>query len=209
MNKIQPYLFLILLGFMVAGLFYPFIGIAAIICMLAPVMVAPFKGRYWCGNFCPRGSFYDTVLAKFSPQKPIPLFLRSTKFRVLILALIMLAFAVQLYYAWGSLAAVGMVFVRLIIITTLIGVILGLIYHQRTWCSFCPMGSMASWLSPKASKIIVAPSCVGCKKCAKVCPSDLKPYTAKGSPDGFYSSDCIKCSRCINICPKQSLSFGD
>lgn len=36
--------------------------IGKVICMLAPVLLAPFKGRYWCGNFCPRGSFYDNVI---------------------------------------------------------------------------------------------------------------------------------------------------
>ncbi|HWR41547.1 4Fe-4S binding protein [Sporomusa sp.] len=70
--------------------------------MLAPILIAPFKGRYWCGNYCPRGSLYDNILSKFSPNKPIPAF-RTPGFRTFMVALIMSVFGIQMYYAWGNL----------------------------------------------------------------------------------------------------------
>jgi len=45
-NNIQKYLFWILLVFLAVGMIYPVIGLLAIICMLAPVIMAPYKGRY-------------------------------------------------------------------------------------------------------------------------------------------------------------------
>lgn len=188
---------------------YPVIGLLAIICMLAPVIVAPFKGRYWCGNFCPRGSFYDHVLAKISPQKPIPAFFRSTALRVFMIFFITGVFTVQMYYAWGDLAAMGAVFVRIILYTTLVGIVLAVAYHQRTWCSFCPMGSIASYISVKRKPmpLMVEDSCVSCKRCMSVCPMQLTPYTARGEQAGFTHSDCLKCNRCVAQCPKKSLSF--
>lgn len=49
-------LYWILLGYLVAGYFWPAIGFIAIICMIAPVAFAVRKGRWWCGNACPRGN---------------------------------------------------------------------------------------------------------------------------------------------------------
>ena len=208
-SNIQQYLFWILLVFLAVGLIYPVIGLLAIICMLAPVIMAPYKGRYWCGNYCPRGSFYDNVIAKMSPKKPIPAIFRSTGFRVCMVMFIMGIFGVQMYYAWGNLSAMGAVFVRIILITTIVGIVLGVIYHQRTWCSFCPMGTMASWFSakPKPMPLNVASSCVNCKLCTAACPLQLAPYTEKGNTEGFTHSDCLKCNRCVEKCPKKALTF--
>lgn len=208
-SHIQSYLFWILLIFLTAGLLYPAIGLAAIICMLAPVLLARYKGRYWCGNFCPRGSFYDQVIAKISPGKPIPAIFRSFGLRLFMVFFIMGVFGVQMYGAWGDAAAMGAVFVRIILITTIVGILLGVMYHQRTWCSFCPMGTMASWISAKARPmpLMAADSCINCKLCTKACPLQLSPYSAKGSPEGFAHSDCLKCSRCVEKCPKKALAF--
>ncbi|WP_425060659.1 hypothetical protein SCACP_13980 [Sporomusa carbonis] len=191
--------------YLAVGYVYPAVGLTALVCMLAPVFIAPFKGRHWCGNYCPRGSLYDNILAKFSPRKPIPVVFTTTGFRLLMVAVIMSVFGTQMYYAWGNLDEMGLVFLRIIFITTVIGLILGLLYNHRTWCSFCPMGTMASWLSRKAKPLNVNSSCVNCKLCAKTCPFALTPYDAKGTK--FIHSDCLKCGKCIEACPKKSLSF--
>lgn len=208
-SNIQQYLFWILLIFLIMGLIYPAIGLLAIICMLAPIIMAPFKGRYWCGNFCPRGSFYDNVLAKISPKKPIPAIFRSTGLRVFMVMFIMGVFGIQIYYAWGNVAAMGAVFVQIILVTTIVGIALGVMFQQRTWCSFCPMGTLASWFSakPKPMPLQVENSCVDCKLCSKACPLQLAPYTEKGSKEGFIHSDCLKCSRCVEKCPQKALTF--
>ena len=121
-SPFQSYMFWVFLAFLGVGVFYPAIGLIAITCMLAPVIVAFWRGRWWCGNLCPRGSFYDHVLAKISPEKQIPSLFRQTNFRIAVLLVLMSAFSVQMYAAWGNLALVGAVFVRIILITTLIGI---------------------------------------------------------------------------------------
>lgn len=210
-NRIQPYLFWILLVFLGVGLVYPVIGSIAIICMLAPVAVSFYKGRFWCGNVCPRGSFYDSVLARISPQKAIPSFFKSKGWRLFMIAFIMTVFSVQTYYAWGDWTEIGMIFIRLILVTTVVGIVLGLIYHHRTWCSFCPMGTMASGVAAikKPMPLKVADTCVNCKACTKVCPLQLTPYVAKGSTEGFSHPDCLKCGKCVTACPKRALSFDE
>ncbi|MBP2645598.1 MAG: quinol dehydrogenase rane component [Firmicutes bacterium] len=197
---LRPYLFWILLIFLSVGYFYPAVGLLALICMLAPVILAPFKGRFWCGNCCPRGSFYDEVMAKLSPQKPIPKVFRSSFMRITALLTLISVFTIQMIYAWGDLSAMGLVFLRIIFITTLVGIGLGLLYHHRTWCAFCPMGTLASWLSSKRSKPLqVSANCVNCKLCTKACPFALEPYNAKGTDTGFLHGDCLKCNRCSTL----------
>lgn len=209
MANIQSKLFWVLLGFLAIGMFYPLIGLVALVCMFAPVAFSFAKGRYWCGNFCPRGSFYDHVASRFSPQKPIPAFFKSTPFRVFALLFVMGMFGSQMYYAWGSAEAMGAVIIRVIFATTIVGIVLSLLFHQRTWCSFCPMGTISAWVSSarKPMPLLVSEACVGCRLCTKACPLQLRPYEAKGAREGFTDPDCLKCGRCVKKCPKQALSF--
>ena len=56
-NIYRKYGFYILIAYLIAAFFYPILGAIAVICMLAPIVFAlAGKGRYWCGNFCPRGN---------------------------------------------------------------------------------------------------------------------------------------------------------
>nr|MBP7471350.1 4Fe-4S binding protein [Prevotella sp.] len=205
-------MFWILIVFLIVGIFYPIIGFAAIICMLGPVIMSSFRGRYWCGHYCPRGSFYDHVISKVTRGRKIPSFLRHPLFRVFMILFIFAMFGVQLYFAWGDWNAMGKVFWNIILLTTIVGIILGIAYSPRTWCSFCPMGTLSKYVAPRKNKsgfrkIIVNSSCISCKKCSKVCPMQLKPFEAKGKDDGYLHPDCIKCEKCVDICPRKSIKM--
>lgn len=142
-SPVQPYMFWLFLAFFAVGVFYPAIGVLALSCMLAPVVVALWRGRWWCGNLCPRGSFYDHVVRSVSPQKKTPAFFRHRYVRAFMVGFIMLMFSWQMYGAWGDISAMGRVFLVLIVVTTLAAVVLSLFFNARTWCNFCPMGTLA------------------------------------------------------------------
>ncbi len=76
-------------------------------------------------------------------HKRTPAVFRKMYFRGFMVAFIMLMFGVQMYYAWGNISAMGMVFLLLITVTTLVGVLLSFFFNARTWCNFCPMGTLA------------------------------------------------------------------
>ena len=57
-------LYWIIIAYIIVGWFYPVIGLLALICMIGPVMTSIWKGRWWCGNVCPRGNMYDRLLSK-------------------------------------------------------------------------------------------------------------------------------------------------
>lgn len=205
-------LYWILLIFLVVGFFYPVIGILAIVCMIAPVAMSIFKGRYWCGHFCPRGSYYDKLISKISRNKKIPRLVRSKPFRGFMLIFIFAMFGIQMYFAWGDWSEMGAVFWRIIFITTVVATVLGIIYSPRAWCTFCPMGTLSAMVAPRKHKdtfknIHIDSGCVLCKRCSKVCPMQLTPYEAKGAVAGLLDPDCIKCGNCISQCPKQSITM--
>lgn len=202
----------ILLIFLAVGYFYPVVGFLALICMVGPVVMAMKRGRYWCGHYCPRGNFYDKWLKKFSRNQSIPALFRSQWFRVFMVIFIFMVFGVQMYNAWGVIEEMGAVFLRIIFITTVVGIFLGIIYRPRAWCSFCPMGTLSNWASPRKGtkanaieKIFVSDECVGCKVCMNRCPLEIKVYQAKGDKDGLKNQDCLKCGRCAKKCPKQAI----
>ncbi|MBF0385704.1 MAG: 4Fe-4S binding protein [Candidatus Omnitrophica bacterium] len=56
----------------IGGLFFPYLGFLVLGMMLFFLPLSFYKGRYWCSNVCPRGSFLDIILAKISLNRPFP-----------------------------------------------------------------------------------------------------------------------------------------
>lgn len=188
------------------GVYYPVLGFMVVGCMLASIVVSFWKGRAWC-DVCPRGTFLDVVMSKVSMDRPVPGILRSLWFRILMLAVLMTVMTVRLIQVWGDTREMGMVFLILLGLTTLVGVILAVFYKPRSWCAFCPMGSMASWIGRRKLPLKVdADKCVDCSLCAKACPMELYPGAYR-SDQAMMHGDCTKCMRCINACPKDALEF--
>lgn len=204
----KRYSFVFLFAFLIFSLFDFRFSLAAIICMLGPIVVAVFKGRFWCGNICPRGNFYDNVVSKFSKKRKVPKILKSSYFRAFIVIFMMSMFFLGIKQNWGNLYGIGLVFYRMIVVTTLIGVFLSLFFNHRTWCHFCPMGTLASIVSKfkKSRKVLqVTNTCVSCKICEKKCPIGIVPYEYKG--DLLSHPDCIQCGKCVSACPKKAIRF--
>ena len=207
----KKYSFLLLIIFTIAGLFDFRIALAAIICMVAPIIVSLFRGRFWCGNICPRGSFYDNIVIKFSSKRKVPKLLKSVYFRIAVTLFMLTMFTINFTKNWGNLSAMGLVMYRLIVVTTLIGMVLAVFYNHRTWCNFCPMGSIAALISffknkkNDSSLLQVNTSCVSCKICEKKCPMSISPYSYKGG--ALSHPDCIQCGKCTDVCPKDSICY--
>ncbi len=111
-------------------------------------------------------------------------------------------------YSVGSCVVVslGGLFWLLCVVTTVLGLILGIFIHQRTWCAFCSIGTFASGVGGCKHPIMLDRKiCIGCKKCEKICPFQLT--ILNNSENGIVrNQDCLKCLECVLVCPKNALS---
>lgn len=190
---------------MIGGWWYPLLGLFLLACMVGAIALAVRRGRQWCDWMCPRGSFYDQVLGRWGRRRPLPAFMRKPMFRAAVLSALFLGLGAQVAAAWPDGRAIGFAMVRVLTVTTTLGIVLGSLFQPRAWCQLCPMGSIAAALAKGKRPLAVADGCRSCKVCEKVCPMQLAPYEAEA---GFMSDrDCIKCGSCVAVCPKKILSF--
>lgn len=197
--------FLLLLG---AGWLYPLLGYFIPFCMLLGIGLAAFLGRTWCDWLCPRGSFVDAWLGKISRRGQIPQVFRSTPLRLGVMAFLMSVLTYQIIRLWPDPWAIGGFFVLLLSITTVVGVALGVIFQQRTWCYLCPIGTMSNWVGRNRRPLTLDPEkCTNCTVCARQCPMQLSPMALKEETAMANRGDCLKCSLCVESCPQRALSF--
>ncbi|SMB79211.1 4Fe-4S binding domain-containing protein [Desulfonispora thiosulfatigenes DSM 11270] len=217
------WLFTILVA--IGGLWVPKLGLLVLAIMASLMISGFFTGRYWCGNFCPHGSLFDKILLPYSKNRNIPKFLKSRTFIVLFFIFFMYNFTRRIlnaFDAWGTYTfpdKLGFVLVATYLVVLVVGGTLALFTTPRTWCQFCPMGSIqkathalgrVSGVSKKTEKKLTISNkdaCLNCGKCAKVCPFQLKPYLNFTENNQFNNLNCIKCSTCIENCPKDLLSL--
>jgi ferredoxin-type protein NapH len=202
MLKITPYFGIIVIIVSIGGIFYPKLGYFLLVVFATLMIIAPFRGRWFCGNLCPRGSFVDFWLGPISRKVKIPSIFKSMWFRAPVFIILMGFMLFRIMQAEGVVDKVGMVFVTLCIMTTTASILFGVLFSPRAWCTFCPMGTMQRSMGGSKYQLQVDKErCIDCGLCQKVCPMQLPVNEILEKPD------CIKCARCVEACPKEALRF--
>ncbi|MFO8081109.1 MAG: 4Fe-4S binding protein [Armatimonadota bacterium] len=211
----------VLVAVVIGGLFYPPLGLIAAAMMVTLLILSLFRGRYWCGNLCPRGAFLDILVRRMSPGRRFPAWARSLWLRASVLVLLMSGFAWSLAnlpvgnadeFVGGVYGMVGAVFVRLCLITTLGAIFLAIVSQHRAWCAVCPMGTMQNIIDRAATKatsrarIATNPDeCRDCGVCETACPMDI-PIRQHMETGEIDHPDCLRCGECVDACPTTALS---
>jgi polyferredoxin len=191
----------------VGGYFYPYLGFIVVTLICFFLALAPFKGRFFCGWFCPMGSFYERVLSLFSFKREIPSIFRKSWFRWLVFIAMMSILTLKLVSAGSNPENIADAFRSMWIISGSIAILIGIIFKPRLWCRICPMGSMQGVMSKNTYLLHISDDCAECKLCQRVCPISSTPFESKEK--GFLNSeDCMRCFNCIENCPKKALKFA-
>ncbi|UMZ74455.1 FAD-binding oxidoreductase [Natranaerofaba carboxydovora] len=204
----------------IGGQFFPPIGLIVPFIMIALMAMSFFKGRYWCGNFCPHGSFYDFIILPFTRNKNIPGILRSKVVLVLFFLFFMYNFTGNFINAFKNIGEIsliysaGSIFSNTYLMVLIFGGILGILFSSRAWCHFCPMGTIqiifyklgkAIGATKKTDEKVTAEHselCHSCGMCSRVCPMQLAPYKSfKGDNNQYHEEKCIRCYTCVENCP--------
>lgn len=190
-----------------AGLYYPLLGYGILACMFIAIIISFYNGRYWCGRLCPRGLFFDEFLNVISSKNKIPAFFKSLPFKLIWLVILMAVMAIQFVLSKGNVYLFGRGLLMILIVTTVIGILLGIYYKARAWCIFCPIGTMCGWLGRNRKPInIEGENCINCNICLNNCPMDIHAGEYKNL-GRVVVGDCTKCGKCVSVCPQKALSL--
>jgi ferredoxin-type protein NapH len=200
---------LLFIAILILGWFYPLLGYFIPLCMLIGLSIGFSRGRKWCDWYCPRGSFYDALIKGVSPGKDIPPLFRNIYFRAGVLIFLLLIMAGNLILRWPNPYNIGRFFMIMLTATTILGILLALAFHRRSWCVCCPIGTAINLISRGRGALrINSGLCVECKICFEVCPMQIKPYLFKGEgTKKVRDPDCLRCGLCVASCPTKALAL--
>lgn len=200
-KKILAAVFLVVV---LLGWKYPALGYALPVVMATGLIAGLFKGRYLCGNLCPRGAFLGATLPGRTVEKEIPsVFFRIT-LRWSIFAFLMGFMVFRLWQGPLDFRHAGIVFWQTCLITSVIAVALALKYSARSWCAFCPMGTAQRALGGKTPALEIDKNlCRRCAVCETACPLGLPIISEQSS--GRSQKDCIHCRKCAAACPADAI----
>lgn len=221
--KKWSWLFILLVA--VGGLWYPKLGLLLLPIMLLLPLLGFTKGKFWCGNICPHGSFFDRFLWSVSRNGKIPAWIKAktTVFLAFSFFVFMLGKRIlSVLPLWGTAPffdKLGFIFVVNYLVVTILGILLGFLISPRSWCQFCPMGTFQMifyrlglyfGVNEKTDARVTFDNdkCLRCGKCSRVCPMQLKPYCEFADGDVCANAACIRCGSCINSCPTNALNLG-
>jgi len=227
-STVRKSAWLVTLAVAVGGQFYPPLGLLVPAIMLSLIGLSLFKGRFWCGNFCPHGSFFDFLLLPLSRNRKIPGLLASKITVISFFVFFMFNLTRRFISVFQNIEhislinSVGTIFSTTYLMVMIAGGLLAVIISPRTWCQFCPMGSIQTLMYKlgKATGLAAARDekvtvnhqllCHSCGKCARVCPMQLAPYREfTAGSNQFNDERCIRCLTCIENCPVGILSLAD
>ncbi len=147
---------LIMVAFLILGIFDFRFGILGFVCMGAPIYHAlRGRGKVHCRSYCPRGSILGKWLPYISLNRNMPKFMTTKFFKYTLLTLMLAVFSFSLSHAGWQYNKIAFRVFRFMVMSLGVGVVTGMLFKPRSWCVVCPMGTatglIATQLQPSPS----------------------------------------------------------
>jgi len=138
---------------LIGGLVWPIMGYLVLGMIIFFSILSYFRQRYWCWYLCPRGAFLQIAMPYVSLNKATPKLFLKKWFRWTVFVLLIGYLVSLIIRSGGNIFVIGAAFVSMCILTTTLGVILGITIKPRTWCIICPMGTLQETIGKISRKI--------------------------------------------------------
>jgi len=186
-------------------------------------------GRFICGFLCPFGLIQELAAKVPLKKRRLPKWMKYVKYLVLAVFVLILPVAdtnivgmgkpafCQYICPSGTLlggvplvtthpelqASLGWLFAwKMLLLILLLG---GCMLVHRLFCKvLCPLGAVYGLCNRFSfyRLTVDAKKCVGCGKCAALCPMDVDPVKHP------QSMECIRCGKCAALCPTGAIRLG-
>lgn len=150
----------IVFGIAIGGYFIPVLGLAVPVLIVLALIMNTRRTRSFCSSFCPNGRTLSFTLKSVSRKKILPPFLSSIEFKRMLCGFMMFCVINLLARSNGSAMQISRLFWAIYVVSIGISTISGLIFKPRSWCAYCPMGTLQDTLksSPRTMKSTSHPS---------------------------------------------------
>lgn len=134
---------LLILAIAVGGYFLPALGLAVPGLMALALVMNARSTRSFCSTACPNGRALSASTGRWSPNRRLPGFLAEPGLRRMLCGFLMFSVVSLLArYGKGGVPAVGRIFWAVYVLATGLGFVVGSVFKPRSWCAFCPMGTL-------------------------------------------------------------------
>ncbi|MTI47034.1 4Fe-4S binding protein [Sporosalibacterium faouarense] len=139
-----------IVGFFVLSILDFRFGILGIICMTAPIYHAlKGRGKIHCSHYCPRGSFLGKFLGKISLNNNPPKWMRGKLAKNILLIVMITLLTISMIHAKGDFSKIAFSLFRFMGSSFIVGILMGIIFRPRSWCTVCPMGYSTGLIKKK------------------------------------------------------------
>ena len=171
------------------------------------LLVALLFGRVYCGYVCPMNTLmipteWLSKKLKLQTDKS-PKWLRSGKFAwfALIGSIAVMLLAKKVLHKN----------IPILLIWLVVSILITLRYKPAVFHNLiCPFGAIQKVFGrfAKFSEKVNKESCIGCKLCEKVCPSEAIEVKSIDKKAKIETSLCLQCTNCQQVCPKNAIHYS-
>ncbi|CUX14712.1 4Fe-4S binding protein [Clostridium sp. C105KSO13] len=171
------------------------------------LIVALLFVRVYCGYVCPMNTLmipteWLSKKLKLQTDKS-PKWLRSGKFAwfALIGSIAVMLLAKKILHKN----------IPILLIWLVVSILITLRYKPAVFHNLiCPFGAIQKVFGrfAKFSEKVNKESCIGCKLCEKVCPSEAIEVKSIDKKAKIETSLCLQCTNCQQVCPKNAIHYS-